>query len=89
MLKRVLVASALFACTAGSASAQAVPMPVRQPAIDSVRTDSVRTASAHRDSVRRDSTKVKELIKWADEDSVMKALLQRQNYEGTKYQGDK
>ena len=80
---------AALACSAVSATAQAVPLPVRAPARDTVRTDSIRPDTARRDSARRDTAKVKELIKWEPEDSVMTALLQRENYEATKYQGDK
>ncbi len=40
-----------------------------------------------RDSTARDSTK-RELVKWAEADSLMAALLARQGYSATRYQGD-
>src|SRR3954466_7666528 len=89
MMKRLSLAGAAMLFTATGVSAQAVPLPVKAPAIDSARTDSIRPDTTRRDSTRRDSSKVKELIKWAAEDSVMTALLQRKDYQATKYQGDK
>lgn len=45
--------------------------------------------SARRDSTAADSTtRVKELIKWNEPDSVMNALMKRQGYTATRYQGD-
>ena len=77
---RVIVAAAALVCAAGSAGAQAVPMPTsRTAARDTVRAD----------SARRDSAKIKDLIKWSAEDSVMTALMQRREYTATRYQGDK
>lgn len=40
-----------------------------------------------KDSTRVDSAQAKELIKWADPDSVTSALLEKQGYEVTRYQG--
>ncbi|MDQ6717892.1 MAG: hypothetical protein M3Z17_06045 [Gemmatimonadota bacterium] len=76
-------------CTARLARAQAVPLPARAPSVhDSVRVDSIKP-SAKPDSLNRDSSKVKELLKWEKEDSVMTALLNRKDYNATRYQGDK
>src|SRR4051812_382409 len=53
-------------------------------------TDTVRAArdTTRKDSTAADSTKAKELIKWNEEDSVMKALMSRPGYTATRYQGD-
>ena len=65
---------------------------------DSLAADSARAAAAGRDSIRavpRDSVRrdtiggaKRELIKWAPDDSVMAALLAREGYSITRYQGD-
>src|SRR5437773_8586255 len=44
------------------------------PIFDSIRPDTSRRPLTKADSARLDSAKVKELIKWAAEDSVMTAL---------------
>jgi hypothetical protein len=90
-------AAGLFAIATASASvarAQAVPIPASPPVRDSIRIDSIRPDTTKRpltraDSLRRDSAKVKELIKWAAEDSVMTALMNRKDFNVTRYQGDK
>ena len=64
-----------------SAQVRSVP-PARR---DTVRP---RPDSLGRDTTRRDSTASKELIKWNEADSVMKALMLRQGYTATRYQGD-
>lgn len=58
---------------AAGAGAQGVPARPGVPALD----------SAARDSAR------KELVKWAEADSVMRALLERRGYTATQYQGDR
>ena len=77
--------------------AQVRPVPI--PRRDTVRTrpdtsrrDTVR-ARARPDTSRRattaaDSTKQKELIKWNEPDSIMRALMARTGYTATRYQGD-
>jgi hypothetical protein len=48
-----------------------------------------RADSARRDSTAADTTaRQKELIKWNEPDSVMNALMKRQGYSATRYQGD-
>jgi lipopolysaccharide export system protein LptA len=47
-----------------------------------------RPDTARRDSTKADSTKGRELIKWNEPDSVMRALMTRQGYTATRYQGD-
>jgi len=47
-----------------------------------------RPDTAARDSVARDSTR-KELVKWAETDSVMRALMERRGYSATRYQGER
>lgn len=42
-----------------------------------------------RDTTAADSAAAKELIKWSEADSVMKALMARPGYTATRYQGDK
>ncbi|MFL5482690.1 MAG: twin-arginine translocase subunit TatC [Gemmatimonadaceae bacterium] len=46
----------------------------------------VRPDTTRRDTTRRDSTQ-RDLIKWTDTDSVMQALLHREGYTPTRYQG--
>lgn len=50
------------------------------------------TLPSRPDTTRRDSTRAdsahRELIKWNEEDSVMKALMSRTGYTATRYQGD-
>ncbi len=62
------------------------------PAVDaqvvSARPDVSARDSAARDSAARDSTR-RELVKWAEADSVMRALLERRGYSATRYQGDR
>ena len=73
---RVLVAGALalasLSLSASAAGAQLVP---------------VRPDASARDSAGRDTT-VRELVKWEEPDSVMRALLERGGYAATRYQGD-
>src|SRR3954453_5477633 len=65
---------------------------VRPQAADTVRRVTPDPARARGDTARRDSTardtSAKELIKWNDADSVMKALMSRPGYTATRYQGD-
>jgi hypothetical protein len=51
-----------------------------------------RPAGAPVDTTRRDSTRAEppaEIVKWAETDSVMEALLRRQGYAPTRYQGER
>ncbi|MFL5623408.1 MAG: putative LPS assembly protein LptD [Gemmatimonadaceae bacterium] len=52
--------------------------------------DTVRTRpdTTRRDSAARDTTKARELIKWNEPDSVMRALISTPGYTATRYQGD-
>ena len=69
----------------GSLGAQirsVVPMPG-----DSIR---ARPDTVRRDSLRPDSSvRVRELVKWNEVDSVMRALMAREGYSATRYQGNK
>jgi lipopolysaccharide export system protein LptA len=76
------VALALFAHTNLSAQVRTPPRQGR----DTVR---ARGDTTRRDSTAADSAKGRELIKWNEPDSVMQALMQRQGYSATRYQGDK
>jgi lipopolysaccharide export system protein LptA len=76
------VALALPAQTSLSAQVTTPPTQVR----DTVR---ARPDTARRDSTKADSAKGRELIKWNEADSVMTALMKRQGYTATRYQGDK
>lgn len=79
-LRSALVAAMALFCGVSSARGQAVPIPPnRPPPRDTARAD----------SAKRDSAKVKALIKWSAEDSVMTALMNRKDYSATRYQGDK
>ncbi|HEX9250284.1 MAG TPA: hypothetical protein VF856_12335, partial [Gemmatimonadaceae bacterium] len=76
------VALALPARTNLSAQVKTPPAQVR----DTVR---ARPDSSRRDSTKADSAQGRELIKWNEADSVMTALMKRQGYTATRYQGDK
>jgi len=79
----VLVAALLpLAATTASAQVRNVTPPRRD-------TDRARPDTTRRDSTRADSSRTKELIKWIEADSVMKALMSRTGYTTTRYQGDK
>jgi lipopolysaccharide assembly outer membrane protein LptD (OstA) len=47
-----------------------------------------RPAGAARDTAATDTTR-RELVKWVEPDSVMRALLERRGYTATRYQGDR
>src|SRR5688572_5163448 len=47
-----------------------------------------RPDATSRDSAGRDTTQ-RELVKWAEPDSVMRALLERRGYTATRYQGER
>jgi len=61
-----------------------VPTPAPRPA--QARADTLRRDSTRRDTTRRDTTQ-RELIKWNETDSVMEALMHREGYTATRYQG--
>jgi len=76
----VSVAFALWSQTSLSAQVTTPPTQVRD------------TLRARPDTARRtkaDSAQGRELIKWNESDSVMTALMKRQGYTATRYQGDK
>src|SRR3954466_2827173 len=81
----------MLACLLPTFQASAQDRVVR-PQADTVRRAPTDTARARGDTARRDSTArdttAKELIKWNDADSVMKALMARPGYTATRYQGD-
>ncbi|HEX6627742.1 MAG TPA: twin-arginine translocase subunit TatC, partial [Gemmatimonadaceae bacterium] len=79
-LMMLLIASAL-ALASGSLSAQ---VPVRPP--QTVRPDTTRRDTLRRDTTARDTTQ-RDLIKWSETDSVMAALMKREGYVATRYQG--
>jgi lipopolysaccharide transport LptD-like protein len=81
-LRAAIILATLFAIPATTVG-QGRPVPVARR--DTVRP---RPDSLGRDSTRRDSTRSKELIKWNEADSVMKALMERAGYSATRYQGD-
>jgi hypothetical protein len=74
---------AIAVCAHGSLFAQVPTSPA--PRRDTVR---ARGDTTRRDSTAADSTKLKELIKWNEPDSVMQALMKRPGYSATRYQGD-
>ncbi len=79
-----LLIGAVLLVPCGTAAAQVrsvVPMPR-----DSLR---ARPETTRTDSLRPDSTRLRELVKWNESDSVMQALMARQGYSATRYQGDK
>ena len=59
--------------------------PPAAPAPRAAPQDTARRPRQPADSARADTT---ELVKWAEPDSVMQALLDREGYIGTRYQGD-
>jgi hypothetical protein len=77
--------SAFVAHDRVAAQVRSVPAPVGQ------RRDTVRARpdTTRKDSAAVDSTKPKDLIKWNEEDSVMKELAGRAGYTATRYQGDR
>jgi len=80
----VLLVSAVLLPVASNVGAQVrsvVPMPR-----DSLRG---RPDTTRVDSLARDTTGVRELVRWNESDSVMKALMARQGYSATRYQGNK
>jgi len=83
MLIRPLLLVAAILVSAPQMPAQVRTVPVARR--DTVR---ARPDSLGRDTTRRDSTASKELIKWNEADSVMKALMLRSGYTATRYQGD-
>jgi hypothetical protein len=70
-------------CTALTAAIAVACAPAAQAQIMSARPD-----ATPRDTAGRDTT-VRELVKWAEPDSVMSALLDRRGYTATRYQGDR
>jgi hypothetical protein len=60
------------------------PAPAPKPTTTQSPRDSLRTG---RDSTRADSSKTRELIKWAETDSIAQALLTKPGYSATRYQG--
>jgi lipopolysaccharide transport LptD-like protein len=77
-VRMLLAIAATSSALAVRAGAQVVRPSVRGPAL---RADTTRSDST------ADSSKVKQLIKWAEPDSTMAALLNRSGYTPTKYQG--
>ena len=71
----------IFCAPVLTAQVRSVPAPRR----DTVR---ARPDTTRRDTTAADSTRPKELIKWNETDSVMQALMSRQGYTATRYQGD-
>ncbi|MEO8579936.1 MAG: putative LPS assembly protein LptD [Gemmatimonadales bacterium] len=89
-----LFALAVFLLCATGLAAQVRPAPTA-PRRDTVRVPKRDTIPARPDTTRRDSTKAaadsakpKELIKWNEQDSVMRDLMSRPGYSATRYQGD-
>jgi hypothetical protein len=83
--RRFIVFATAAAAVCGHASLVAQVPTSPAPRRDTVR---ARGDTTHRDSTAADSTKLKELIKWNEPDSVMQALMKRPGYSATRYQGD-
>ena len=75
---------ALIAVT-GTAAAQ-LPGRIPPPTRDGIRVVRDTTLA---DSLAKDSTRAREIIKWAEPDSVMRALMARAGYSATRYQGQR
>ncbi len=93
LLPLLLIAGAIVgSAAAGHAQARppARPAPTPRPTTtvspQGMQRDTTREGA---DSLRSDSTKSRELIKWAEPDSMTAALLARQGYNITRYQGVK
>ena len=91
-MSRVSVAGLVFSLAAfallpANAIAQ-VRTPARVPSAPVRDTGRARLDTTRRDSTARDTTRAKELIKWNETDSVMQALMTRQGYTATHYQGE-
>jgi hypothetical protein len=85
MRRAILLACGALALSAPMSLSAQVRTTVTAPRRDTVRT---RPDSSRHDSTAVDSTKLKELIKWNEPDSVMKVLMARPGYSATRYQGD-
>ena len=75
-----------LSCVAVSANLHAQVRRVAPPIRDTART---RPDSTGPDSLRADSAQRRELIKWAESDSVLQSLMARPGYTATRYQGDR
>jgi len=85
-VKLVLAAAAvlsLYASNNVAAQVRPSPTPIRR---DTLR---ARGDTTRRDSTAADTTKVKDLIKWNEVDSVMRLLMARPGYTATRYQADR
>ncbi|PYO50145.1 MAG: hypothetical protein DMD72_03160, partial [Gemmatimonadetes bacterium] len=62
-----------------------------RPSPTPIRRDTLRARgdTTRRDSTAADTTKVKDLIKWNEVDSVMRLLMARPGYTATRYQADR
>ena len=89
-LSAVLTRRAIGFATAAVAICAHASLAAQVPTSPAPRRDTVRARgdTTHRDSTAADSTKLKELIKWNEPDSVMQALMKRPGYSATRYQGD-
>ncbi|HJQ11579.1 MAG TPA: twin-arginine translocase subunit TatC [Gemmatimonadaceae bacterium] len=76
-----LIVAAAIAVAPPMLTAQVTPPPVTPRGGQQLRPDTTR-----RDTTVRDSTK-RDLIKWNETDSVMEALMRREGYTATRYQG--
>ncbi|HMI47393.1 MAG TPA: putative LPS assembly protein LptD [Gemmatimonadaceae bacterium] len=76
------------ACAIGLCAQSNLSAQVRS--VTPARRDTVRAPgdTIRRDSTAADSTRPKDLIKWNEPDSVMRALMTRPGYTATRYQGD-
>ena len=69
---------------AGDARAQVVrPAPLPPTRLPTP----ARRDTTRKDSTKADTAKVREIIKWVEPDSIEQALLSRQGYDATRYQG--
>ena len=88
----LLALGAFLLCATGLAAQVRPPVAPRRDTVRTPRRDTVRARAdtVRRDSTRAaaDSTKPKELIKWNEQDSVMRDLMSRPGYSATRYQGD-
>lgn len=90
MSHRALVAAFVVAILGAQASpgAQVTTRPgVARPRGDTTRLLPRMDTTLAGDSARADSARARELIKWSEPDSVMRALLTRPGYSVTRYQG--
>lgn len=85
-MRRALAVVAML-CAANAVSAQRTGGPVRPTRPTSIPRRAPNDTSSKADSTRGDSAGTREIVKWAEPDSITSALLAKVGYTATRYQG--